>query len=139
MRQAALAIAGAGALALLPGFFLAPNSHVLQVLTLALLFAAMAQSWNLVGGLANQMSLGHAAFFGVGAYTSTLLLVHFGLSPWVGMIAAAALGGALAFLVSLPTMWLEGHYFALATLAVGEVLRTIANSWATLTGGPGGL
>jgi branched-chain amino acid transport system permease protein len=139
VRHAALIIAGAGALALLPGFFLAPNSHVLQVLTLALLFAAMAQSWNLVGGLANQMSLGHAAFFGVGAYTSTLLLIHFGLSPWVGMIAAAAFGGALAFLVSLPTMRLEGHYFALATLAVGEVLRTIANSWASLTGGPGGL
>ncbi len=139
MRQAALLILGAGALALLPGFLLASNSHVLQVLTLALLFASMAQSWNLVGGLANQMSLGHAAFFGVGAYTSTLLLIHFGLTPWVGMIAAAGLGGALAFLISLPTMQLQGHYFALATLAFGEVLRTVANSWASLTGGPAGL
>jgi branched-chain amino acid transport system permease protein len=139
MKRAALLSAGCAAIALLPGFILAPNSHALQVLTLSLLFAAMAQSWNIVGGLANQMSLGHAAFFGIGAYTSTLLLIHFGLSPWFGMIAAAALGGALAFLISLPTMPLQGHYFALATLAFGEVLRTIANSWASLTGGPVGL
>jgi branched-chain amino acid transport system permease protein len=131
--------AACSAVACLPAFFLAPNSHVLQVLTLTFLFAAMAQSWNIVGGLANQMSLGHAAFFGVGAYTSTLLMIHFGLSPWVGMFFGAALGGALAFLVSLPTMPLQGHYFALATLASGEVLRTIANSWASLTGGPVGL
>jgi branched-chain amino acid transport system permease protein len=139
MRRTLIISGLATALALLPGIALAANSHVLQVLTLTLLFATMAQSWNLVGGLANQMSLGHAAFFGVGAYTSTLLLINFGISPWVGMVAAACLGGALAFLISLPAMRLRGHYFALATLAFGEVLRTVANSWASVTGGPGGL
>jgi branched-chain amino acid transport system permease protein len=139
MSRGAVLVVGAVVLALMPAFFLGPNSHSLHVLTLALLFAAMAQSWNFVGGLANQMSLGHGAFFGVGAYASTLLLIAFGLSPWVGMIAAGALGGALAFLVSLPTMQLQGHYFALATLAFGEVLRTVANSWTSLTGGPVGL
>ncbi len=139
MKRSAVICAACAAAAVIPGFFLAANSHLLQILTLSLLFAAMAQSWNIVGGLASQMSLGHAAFFGVGAYTSTLLLIHFGLSPWLGMIAAAVLGGALAFLISLPTMPLQGHYFALATLAFGEVLRTIANSWAKLTGGPVGI
>jgi branched-chain amino acid transport system permease protein len=139
VSRAALIILAWGGVLLLPAFFLAANSHTLQVLTLTLLFAAMAQSWNIVGGLANQMSLGHAAFFGAGAYTSTLLLIHFGVSPWVGMLAGALLGGLLALLISLPTMQLEGHYFALATLAFGEVLRTIANSWTSVTGGPVGL
>jgi branched-chain amino acid transport system permease protein len=116
-----------------------PQGYSIRVFTLIFLFAAMAQSWNIVGGLANQMSLGHAAFFGIGAYTSTLLLIGMGLSPWLGMAAAALLGGAAAALLSLPTMRLSGHYFALATLAFGEVMRVLANSWASLTGGPGGI
>ncbi len=81
-----------------------------------------------MAGLANKISLGHAAFFGIGAYTSTLLLIHYGLTPWIGMIAAACLGGVAAFLISLPTMRLRGHYFALATLAFGEVMRVIATA-----------
>lgn len=116
-----------------------PQGYAIRVATLVFLFGAMAQSWNVVGGLANQMSLGHAAFFGIGAYTSTLLLVHAGLSPWLGMLAGGTLGGLAAALISLPTMRLSGHYFALATLAFGEVMRVVANSWAGLTGGPGGL
>ena len=116
-----------------------PQGYAIRVLTLIFLFAAMAQSWNIVGGLANQMSLGHAAFFGIGAYTSTLLLIRMGLSPWLGMCAAALLGGMAAALLSLPTMRLSGHYFALATLAFGEVMRVIANTWASVTGGPGGI
>jgi branched-chain amino acid transport system permease protein len=116
-----------------------PQGYVIRVFTVIFLFAAMAQSWNIVGGLANQMSLGHAAFFGIGAYTSTLLLVRVGLSPWIGMAAGALLGGMAAALLSLPTMRLSGHYFALATLAFGEVMRVLANTWAGLTGGPGGI
>lgn len=120
-------------------FLFDPRGYGIRILCLALLFAAMAQAWNIIAGLANQVSLGHAAFFGIGAYTSTLLLIHVGLSPWLGMIAGALLGGAAAFLISLPTMRLRGHYFALATLAFGEVLRVIANSWSGLTGGPVGV
>ncbi|WP_420104026.1 branched-chain amino acid ABC transporter permease [Bosea sp. (in: a-proteobacteria)] len=133
------------ALALIAGLAIAlpfafdARGYAIRILCLALLFAAMAQSWNIVAGLANQISLGHAAFFGIGAYTSTLMLIHFGLSPWLGMVAGAALGGFAALLISLPTMRLRGHYFALATLAFGEVMRVIANSWGGLTGGPVGI
>jgi branched-chain amino acid transport system permease protein len=116
-----------------------PQGYAIRIFTLIFLFAAMAQSWNIVGGLANQMSLGHAAFFGIGAYTSTLLLIRLGLSPWLGMAAGALLGGMAAALLSLPTMRLSGHYFALATLAFGEVMRVLANTWAGVTGGPGGI
>ncbi len=134
---AGLAVLAAFAIAL--PFAFEPRGYGIRILCLALLFAAMAQSWNIVAGLANQISLGHAAFFGIGAYTSTLLLIHFGITPWLGMIAAAVLGGAAALLISLPTMRLRGHYFALATLAFGEVMRVIGNSWGGLTGGPVGI
>jgi branched-chain amino acid transport system permease protein len=119
--------------------FLDPRGYWIRVLALTLLFAAMAQAWNIVGGLANQISLGHAAFLGIGAYTSTVLLVQFGLSPWLGMLAGGALGAVAALVISVPTMRLQGHYFALATLAFGEVMRVIANVWTSLTGGPAGL
>jgi branched-chain amino acid transport system permease protein len=126
------------AAALLP-LLLDPRGYWIRVLAITLLFAAMAQAWNIVGGLANQISLGHAAFFGIGAYTSTVLLLKFGISPWLGMYAGGVLGGLAAFVVAIPTMRLQGHYFALATLAFGEVMRVIANVWTSLTGGPGGL
>lgn len=134
-----LGLALLAVLAIALPFAFDPRGYGIRILCLALLFAAMAQAWNIVAGLANQISLGHAAFFGIGAYTSTLLLIHFGVSPWLGMLAAAVLGGIAALLISLPTMRLRGHYFALATLAFGEVMRVIGNSWGGLTGGPVGI
>jgi branched-chain amino acid transport system permease protein len=116
-----------------------PRGYWIRVLAFTILFAAMAQAWNIVGGLANQISLGHAAFFGIGAYTSTILLAKLGVSPWIGVFAGGALGAATALLISIPTMRLQGHYFALATLAFGEVMRVVANVWSSLTGGPVGL
>lgn len=138
MKRTLIGIAIVALAACIP-FFLEPRGYTIRVLCITLLFAALSQAWNIVGGLARQISLGHAAFFGAGAYLSTLLLIHFGISPWIGMMAAAVLGGVMAFLVALPTMRLRGHYFALATLAFAEVMRVIANSWTSLSGGPVGL
>ena len=121
-----------------PWFFDA-RGYGIRVLCMIFLFAAVAQAWNIVGGLANQISLGHAAFFGIGAYTSTILLIKFGVSPWLGLVVGMVLAMALAVLLALPTLKLAGHYFALATLAFAEVLRIIANSAGSLTGGPQGL
>ena len=120
-------------------WFMVDQGYTIRVVILVMLFAAMAQAWNIVGGLANQISLGHAAFFGIGAYTSTILLIRFGISPWLGMLAAMALSALAGAILSLPTMRLRGHYFALATLAFGEVMRAIANTWSSLTGGPVGI
>lgn len=133
------AIAAVLAVACVLPLLLSPTGYWIRVLTFTLLFAAMAQAWNIIGGLANQTSLGHAAFFGIGAYTSTLLLLKFGISPWLGMLAGGVLGGVAALIIAIPTMRLQGHYFALATLAFGEVMRVIANVWAPLTGGPVGI
>ena len=90
-----------------------------------LLFAFIGVTWNLIGGYAKQLSLGHAAFFGLGAYTSTILQIDFGISPWIGMVA----GGVVAALASLPIGWLcfrlRGPYFAIATIAAAQVLMLL--------------
>ncbi len=119
--------------------FLDPQGYTIRVFCIMLLFGALGQAWNIVGGLANQISLGHAAYFGIGAYASTILLKTFGLSPWLGAIVGMVLAVAFALLLSVPTMRLKGHYFALATLAAGEVMRVLANSWSSITGGPVGI
>ncbi len=90
-----------------------------------LLFSFIGVAWNLMGGYAKQLSLGHAAYFGLGAYTSTLLQIDFGISPWIGMVA----GGVVAMLASLPIGWLcfrlRGPYFTIATIATAQVLMLI--------------
>ncbi|WP_299713593.1 branched-chain amino acid ABC transporter permease [Tardiphaga sp.] len=90
-----------------------------------LLFSFIGVAWNLMGGYAKQLSLGHAAYFGLGAYTSTILQVDYGISPWIGMVA----GGCVAMLASLPIGWLcfrlRGPYFTIATIATAQVLMLI--------------
>jgi branched-chain amino acid transport system permease protein len=90
-----------------------------------LLFAFIGVAWNLMGGYAKQLSLGHAAYFGLGAYASTILEIRFGISPWLGMLA----GGIVAMLASLPIgalcFRLRGPYFAIATIATAQVLMLL--------------
>ena len=136
-RSAGLVAVLAAAVAL--PWLLAEQGYPLRVACLILLFASLAQAWNIAAGLSGLTSLGHAGFFGAGAYVSTILLIRFGVTPWIGLLAAALVGALLAALLSLPTLRLRGHYFALATLAFGESMRVIANSWSDLTGGPVGI
>ena len=90
-----------------------------------LLFAFIGVAWNLMGGYAKQLSLGHAAYFGLGAYTSTILQIRFGISPWIGMFA----GGVVAMAASLPIgavcFRLRGPYFAISTIATAQVLMLL--------------
>ncbi len=96
---------------------LVTDSYYQLMLTLVLVWATFGLSWNLLSGYTGLVSFGHAAFFGLGAYTTALGQLHFGLSPWL-LIPVAALVGALSGLaVGLPTFRLRGHYFALAMLA----------------------
>jgi branched-chain amino acid transport system permease protein len=104
---------------------------------LMLMLAQMGVAWNILGGYAGQVSLGHAAFFGTGAYVSTLLALRFGLTPWVGMFAGAAVAAALSVLVGWPCFRLKGHYFAMATIAVGEIVQAVVNGWDLLGGAVG--
>src|SRR5215468_7003518 len=101
------------------------SSFAIDIFIRVLLFAFIGTAWNLLGGYAKQLSLGHVAFFGLGAYTSTLLQIDFGISPWIGMVA----GGVVGMLASLPIGWLcfrlRGPYFTIATIATAQVLMLI--------------
>jgi branched-chain amino acid transport system permease protein len=101
------------------------SAFVLDIFIRVLLFAFVGVAWNLMGGYAKQLSLGHAAYFGLGAYTSTILLIRFGISPWIGILA----GGVVAMLASLPIgalcFRLRGPYFAIATIATAQVLMLL--------------
>ncbi|MBV8791803.1 MAG: branched-chain amino acid ABC transporter permease [Pseudolabrys sp.] len=101
------------------------SSFAMEILIRVLLFAFIGTAWNLLGGYAKQLSLGHAAFFGLGAYTSTLMQIDLGISPWIGMVA----GGFVALIASLPIGWLcfrlRGPYFTIATIATANVLMLI--------------
>lgn len=103
------------------------------------LYAALAVSWNILGGLAGQHSMGHAAFFGIGAYTSTLLLIRANISPWLGMLAGVAVVTVFALVISYPALRLRGPFFSLASIAFLEVLRRVAIFWRDLTAGSVGL
>jgi branched-chain amino acid transport system permease protein len=101
------------------------SSFAVDIFIRILLFSFIGVAWNLIGGYAKQLSLGHAAYFGLGAYTSTILQVNHDISPWIGMVA----GGVVAMLASLPIGWLcfrlRGPYFAIATIATAQVLMLI--------------
>ena len=104
---------------------LVKSAFTLDIFIRILLFAFIGTAWNLMGGYAKQLSLGHVAYFGLGAYTSTLLQIDFDISPWIGMLA----GGVVAALASLPIGWLcfrlRGPYFTIATIATAQVLMLV--------------
>lgn len=120
--------------------FVFPSSFMVNFGVMALFYAFIGQSWNISGGFAGQLSFGHVAFFGVGAYASTIMQLRFGWSPWLGLpvsaLAGAVVGGVIAVLSF--RAGLKGSYFALITLAFAEVLRIVTNS-VSFTGGGLGL
>ena len=137
MRKLIVALLAVIALAIYP--LVVTNHFFLHLSIMALMYGLLGMSWNLLGGYTGQISFGHAAFFGTGAYTSSILLLRFGISPWLGMFV----GAVFAVLLSLPLGWLtfrlRGPYFALATLAFAEVVRVIVYNWDSVTGGGDGL
>lgn len=116
------------------------RQYVLHVIIQIFIWSFIGQAWSLMGRF-GLVSLGHGAFLGVGAYTATLLWNFYGLTPWVGGLVAVAAAGALALVVSYPCsrFGIVGHYFALVTLAVGEVVRLLAIAERDWTGGSLGL
>jgi ABC-type branched-subunit amino acid transport system ATPase component/ABC-type branched-subunit amino acid transport system permease subunit len=93
------------------------NSYYQLILTLVPVWALFGVSWNILSGYGGQLSFGHASFFGIGAYTVTLAVVYWRLSPWLGILLGMVLGGVAAVAIGTPTFRLRGHYFALSMLA----------------------
>ena len=104
---------------------------------LVLLYAIAASAWNIVGGYAGQVSVGHVVFFGCGAYASMAAYAHFALSPMVGIPAGIVIAVAIAAVVGGPTLRLSGHYFSMATIAIAELARLIVTNTEWLGASPG--
>jgi branched-chain amino acid transport system permease protein len=100
-----------------------------DVLIRIFLFATLAQAWNILAGYCGQISLGHAIFFGTGAYTSGMFVARDIASPWLAMFVGALIAVALSQVIGAPVFRLRGHYFAIATIAVGEIVHLLAVNW----------
>jgi len=118
---------------------LVKNPFVGDILAMTFLFGSLSLSWNILGGYGGQFSLGHAGFFGIGAYTSTLLSAHYHFNPWLGMLVGGLLAAMVGGLVFYPSFKLRGIFFCLATLAFNEVLKILAIHFRGLTGGAMGI
>jgi len=110
-----------------------------NLFVLLFVYASLSVAWNIVGGYAGQLSLGHAVFYGIGGYTATLLTQNFGISPWIGMLTGAVISGVVAIVIAYPTLRLRGPFFALATIAILEVVRLLVIHEESWTGGSSGI
>ncbi len=119
--------------------FLITNSYYLHVCISIGVYILLATSLNLVTGFAGQLSLGHAAFYGIGAYVGALLMLNFDVNFFLAMIASAVVSGLFGLLLGLPTLRLRGDYLAIVTLGFGEIVRLVFVNWAEVTRGPLGL
>jgi branched-chain amino acid transport system permease protein len=115
------------------------NAYILHLIILIMLWTILGASWNLLGGYTGQVSFGHAAFFGIGAYTACLLNVKAGVSLWFGFIAAGVAGSLISIPIGAICLRLRGPYFALSVLAFAEVLRLIILHWKSFTEGAVGI
>jgi branched-chain amino acid transport system permease protein len=126
-RMVAFGLAAGGFLLVYPAIF--PSPFSLHLMIMIFLYALMAQSWNVMAGLSGQISLGHAIFFGIGAYASCLLFAKYGVSPWIGLLVGMAVSALAAAAIGLPTLRLRGHYFAIATLLIGSGVQIVFSRW----------
>lgn len=101
----------------------------LRLLTMIFLYATMGHGWNILGGYAGQTSIGHGVFFGLGAYTSTLVVLHLGISPWFGSVAAMAVAALAGLAIGWPCFRLKGHFFVIATIVVAESVYLLFTEW----------
>ena len=99
-----------------------------HVMILTFIFAMCGVAWNIMGGYAGMFSFGQVAFFGIGAYTSSFLLLTFNVSPWIGLLAGGIISSLLAAAIGYPCSNLRGHYFAIASIAFAEIIRIFFNN-----------
>jgi branched-chain amino acid transport system permease protein len=128
---------GLAVMALFPLFGF--GSYVMHIAILVIMWSVIGMAWNLLGGYCGQVSFGHAAFFGVGAYTSGMLYSKLGISGWWGIPASVVVVMVFALVIGYICLRLRGPFFALATLAIGVILRIVAENLVDVTGGDLGI
>lgn len=115
------------------------SSYMMHIFILVIMWTIIGMAWNLLGGYCGQVSFGHAAYFGVGAYTAGIIYANLKLSPWWGIPLSVVVVAVFAFFLGFVVLRLRGPFFALATLASGEVMRVTAENLTGLTGGTLGI
>jgi branched-chain amino acid transport system permease protein len=140
------ALIGALAVTVLPflllrgsGGILGQDNYWLHVLVIVGIYTMLAVGLNLLMGYAGQVSLGHAAFYGLGAYTTAVLTTRFAVSPWLAMLCGLVLTGVVALLIGIPCLRLRGHYLAMATLGFGWIVYIVMKQLESVTGGTQGI
>ena len=126
-RDLIIAAVLAGIAALAPLFI--KDVYVQNILILTLMYAALSQSWNILSGYCGQISLGHALYFGIGAYTTSLLFTKFGVLPWFGMLGGGVIAALIAMGLGYPFFRLRGHYFVIATIVIAEIGLLLFQNW----------
>jgi branched-chain amino acid transport system permease protein len=119
--------------------FIVPSTFYLRIATLTFIFALAVLGLNLLMGFAGQVSLGHAGFFGIGAYAVAIGPTHLGVPSWAALLAGAVIAGLIAFVIGRPILRLKGHYLAVATLGMGLLIGMVFTNEARWTGGPDGM
>lgn len=130
-------IVAAALLALIAIPLVVSQPFYLHLFILVFLYAMLGGAWNIIGGYAGQASLGHAVYFGIGAYTSTMLFINYQISPWLGMLAGACIAIVVSVALGYPSFRTKGHYFVIATIALGEIFFVLFNNWEWVGGAVG--
>jgi branched-chain amino acid transport system permease protein len=115
------------------------DAFLLDSLVLILVWGTTAAAWNVAGGYAGQISLGHSAFFGLGAYAAALLTTRWTISPWLGLVVGAVVAMAIGLVIGYLSNRLRGPYFVLATIAFSQVLLIVGSRWRGFTAGSEGI
>lgn len=115
------------------------SPYIMRIIILTGIYTILASSLNLLTGFTGQVSLGHAAFYGIGAYASALIAIDLGMPYMVSLIMAGVIAGLAAFLIGVPTLKLEGTYLSIVTLGFCEIMRLVELNWMDVTRGPLGL
>ncbi len=134
-HRAALVIFGVAAVVPL----VVRDTYFLDAVVLVLMWGALSAAWNIAAGYAGQASLGHSAFFGIGAYSAGVVSTRFNGSPWLGLLIGVALSVVAGFVVGYLSNRLRGPYFALSTIAFSQVLLIVASRWRGFTSGSEGI
>ena len=124
-----------GLLLVFPIFVKAP--YILHISIMIFIYTTLGVSWNIISGFAGQLSLGHSVFLGVGGYTTAILLVKFGINPWIGMFAGIFTSVILSWMIGVPCFRLQGRYFAIATMAIVQIVYLVITRWEYAGGARG--
>lgn len=115
------------------------DRYVQHLMVLSCISIILSSSWNLLAGYSGLLNLGHAAFFGIGGYTSALLALKLGLSPWIGLPLGGVMASFFGILLGIPSFRLSGPYLAITTIGFSEILRLVSMNWVSMTRGSLGL